>query len=195
MATDVSQGQTADRSTACGSRGQTAPRPCSRPQFQRPNVNANSCFLNVAVFQAARRDDTEKLLSMPANAGKLHQKDASPSEVQRLLTCEPHGHVEIASAFPSNHNLRLRFGVDACMWQHTRKAVKDLARIMQKHNHSSFCKSFTAFTIAALSIKMSLISSVVPLQLIMCESSAAWISCSCLCNFLKLPFSFGCACK
>ena len=63
---------------------------------------------------------------MPANCIK---KDASPSEVQRLLTCEPHGHVEIASAFPSNHNLRLRFGVDACMWQHTRKAVKDLARI------------------------------------------------------------------
>jgi len=129
---------------------------------------------------------------MPANCIK---KDASPSEVQRLLTCEPHGHVEIASAFPSNHNLRLRFGVDACMWQHTRKAVKDLARIMQKHNHSSFCKSFTAFTTAAHSSKMSLISSVVPLQLIMCESSAAWISCSCLCNCLKLPFCFGCACK
>ena len=129
---------------------------------------------------------------MPANCIK---KDASPSEVQRLLTCEPHGHVEIASAFPSNHNLRLRFGVDACMWQHTRKAVKDLAIIMQKHNHSSCCKSFTAFTTAAHSIKMSLISSVVPLQLIMCPSSAAWISCSCLCNFLKLPFSFGCVCK
>ena len=129
---------------------------------------------------------------MPANCIK---KDASPSEVQRLLTCEPHGHVEIASAFPSNHNLRLRFGVDACMWQHTRKAVKDLAIIMQKHNHSSCCKSFTAFTTAAHSIKMSLISSVVPLQLIMCPSSAAWISCSCLCNFLKWPFSFGCACK
>ena len=78
MATDVSQGQTADRSTACGSRGQTAPRPCSRPQFQRPNVNANSCFLNVAVFQAARRDDTEKLLSMSANAGKLHQQRCKP---------------------------------------------------------------------------------------------------------------------
>ena len=129
---------------------------------------------------------------MPANCIK---KDASPSEVQRLLTCEPHGHVEIASAFPSNHNLRLRFGVDACMWQHTRKAVKDLAIIMQKHNHSSCCKSFTAFTTAAHSIKMSLISSVVPLQLIMCPSSAAWISCSCLCNFLKWPFSFGCVCK
>ena len=129
---------------------------------------------------------------MQANCIK---KDAITSEVQRLLTCEPHGHVEIAIAFPSNHNLRLRFGVDACMWQYTRKAVKDLARIMQKHSHSSFCKSFTAFTTAAHSSKMSLISSVVPLQLIMCESSAAWISCSCLCNFLKLLFSFGCACK
>ena len=129
---------------------------------------------------------------MPANC---IIKDASTSEVRRLLTCKPHGHVEIAIALPNNHNLRLRFGIDACMWPYIRKAVKDLARMMQKHNHSSFCKSFTIFTTAAHSSKMSLISSVVPLQLIMCESSAAWISCSCLCNFLKLPFSFGCACK
>ena len=129
---------------------------------------------------------------MPANC---IIKDASTSEVQRLLTCKPHGHVEIAIALPSNHNVRLRFGIDACMWPYIRKAVKDLARMLQKHNHSSFCKSFTIFTTAAHSSKMSLISSVVPLQWIMCESSAAWISCSCLCNFLKLPFSFGCACK
>ena len=44
--------------------------PCSRPQIQSANVNANSCFLNVAVFQAAR-DETAKLLSMSANAGQL----------------------------------------------------------------------------------------------------------------------------
>ena len=129
---------------------------------------------------------------IPANCIR---KDASTSEVQRLLTCKPHAHVETAIALPSNHDLRLRCGIDACMWPYIRKAVKDLAKIMQKHNHSSLCKSFTIFTILADSSKMCLISSVVQLQLIMCESSAAWISCSCLCNFLKLPFSFGCACK
>lgn len=130
---------------------------------------------------------------IPANCTR---KDASRSEVQRLLICKPHAHVETAIALPSHRNLRLRFGIDAYMWPYIRKAVKDLAKIMQKHNHSSLCNSFTIFTILADSSKRSFISSVVPLQLIMCESSAAWTSCSCLCTFLKLPLlSFGCACK
>ena len=62
---------------------------------------------------------------MPANC---INKDASTSEVQRLLTCEPHGDVEIAIAFLSNHNLRLRFGVDACMSQSSQRPRKNYAK-------------------------------------------------------------------
>ena len=80
-------------------------------------------------------------------------------------------------------------------YMHSRgNAFAEQPSTSQQNDHSDD-SSFTIFTVLAVSTKSSLSSSVVPVQLMMWPSSCEWFSCSCFCNFLKLPFCFGFACK